>query len=299
MSTKRNCKLNDVLRSKYPFIEDAKVDSVVLCKKCNGKFSIASGGNADIARHLNSKKHKDAVAAVSSSQSITSHFPSTLDTQTAAIEGVWAFHFINSNHSFKSSDCATKIFKSCFNMTKFSCSQHKCQAIYVFARHAKEVLKEDLAKCNFVSIYTDASNHGNIRIFPVLVRYFHPLSGAHVKVLDITSTPGETSTIISELILSAAEKYGLKKKIVCFCADNARVNFGGDTRGGQNNVYFRFKESLQNPNLIGIGCAAHIEHNALKYACDVFEFDLECVVVKLYTHFYRNTVRVTALKETL
>lgn len=48
--------------------------------------------------------------------------------------------------------------------------------------------------------------------------------------------------------------------------------------------------------MIGVGCVAHIEHNAIKFACDVLPFDVECIVVKIYSHFYRNTVRVTALK---
>lgn len=82
---------------------------------------------------------------------------------------------------------------------------------------------------------------------------------------------------------------------MCFCADNAKVNFGGESRGGENNVYYRLKETF--PHLIGVGCVAHIEHNALKHACDVMPFDVECVIVKVYSHFYRNTVRVTALKK--
>lgn len=246
MASKRNCVLTENHRLKYPYLEETKVASVVLCKKCNGKFSIASGGNADIARHFNSNKHKNAIAASASSQLIISYFPSTLDTQTAAMEGVWVYHTISSNHSFQKTDCATKVFKSCFKLKIFSCSHTKCQAITsVFGRHAQEILLNDLADCNYVSIYTDASNVGNIKLFPVLARYFHPLTGAHVKVLDITSQPGETSTIISELILAAAEKYDLKKKIVCFCADNAKVNFGGDTRGGQNNVYYRLKHCFR------------------------------------------------------
>lgn len=287
---------NANLRAKYPFLEKTKSESDVLCRKCRGTFSIASGGNADIVRHIKTKKHQDADNAASTSQSITSHFQSTLDTYSAAMEGVWAYHVINANHSFRSSNCATKIFKSCFKMKKFSCSENKCQAIVtnVFAPHSKQMLEQQLKDCHYVSVYTDASNHGNIKLFPVLVRYFNPTVGVHVKVLDITSQDGENSTIISELISSAASKYDLKKKIVCFCGDNAKVNFGGETRGGQNNVFYRLKQWL--PHLIGIGCVAHITHNALKSACDVMPFDVECVIVKIYAHFYINTVRTTALK---
>lgn len=295
-TTKGKCVLNAKLREKYPFLETTKTQSDVLCKKCHSRFSIAGGGNSDIVQHLKSKKHTDALNAASTSQTITSHFSSTLDTQTAALEGVWAYHVINANHSFKSSDCATKIFKTCFKMTNFSCSQKKCQAIVtgVFAPHAKQTLKDDLKQCNYVSIYTDASNHGNIKLFPVLVRYFIPTVGVHVKVLEISSEKGETSEIISDLISCVAREYGLEKKIVAFCGDNAKVNFGGLSRGGENNVFYRMKLWL--PHLIGIGCTAHIAHNALKNACEAIPFDVEHVIVKIYSHFYIYTVRTEALK---
>lgn len=156
------------------------------------------------------------------------------------------------------------------------------------------MLEQDLKESHYVSIYTDASNHGNIKLFPVLVRYFIPTVGVRVRILDLTEEAGENSTIISDLIESAADKYNLKKKIVCFCGDNAKVNFGGETRGGQNNVFYRLKLWL--PHLIGIGCVAHITHNTLKFACDEIPFDVEWVAVKIYSHFYLNTVRVTALK---
>lgn len=181
-------------------------------------------------------------------------------------------------------------------MTKFSCSRTKCQAIItnVIAPFVEQMLQEDLQNVHYVSISTDASNHGNIKLFPVLVRYFVPTEGVHVKTLDFTSQPGETSIIISDLIMTTANKYKLKDKIVAFCGDNAKVNFVGNTRGGENNVFYRLKEWL--PHLIGIGCAAHIAHNAMKYASDAMPFDVEYIIVKIYSHFYRNTVRSTVLQ---
>lgn len=212
------------------------------------------------------------------------------------MEGVWAYHVINANNSFKSSDCAAKIFKTCFKLEKFSCSQKKCQAIVtgVFAPYTKQLILKDLNNCNYVSITTDASNHGSIKIFPVLVRYFIPTVGVRIRVLDVSSQPGEKSEIIAKLIWSVVQEYGLDIKVVAFCGDNAKVNFGGITRGGSNNVLSRLKERF--PHLIGIGCTAHIAHNSLKHACDAIPFDVEYIVVKIYSHFYIYTVRVEALK---
>lgn len=297
--TKGKCVFNDKLKAKYPDLEATKTDSDIFCRKCKGNFSIASGGNADIVRHLKSAKHLAALNAAAASQRIDKCFPSTstFDTANAVMEGTWAYHIINANHSFKSSDCASQIFRTCFKMKKFTCSQTKCQAIVVnvLAPHAVTLLEKDLSQCRFVTIYTDASNHGNAKIFPVLVRYFIPTEGVSVKLLDISEETGETSTVISNLIVRTATKYNIKTKIVAFCGDNAKANFGGQTRGGTNNTFYRLKLWLK--HLIGIGCVAHIMHNGLKSGCDEVPFDVECIVVKIYSYFYIYTVRTTTLKE--
>lgn len=92
------------------------------------------------------------------------------------------------HQSFASSDCATNIFKMCFDLKEFSCAQTKCQAIIrnVFAPHVKELLSKDLKDCNYVTIYTDASNHGSTKLFPVVVRFFSPTTGVHVIILEFT-----------------------------------------------------------------------------------------------------------------
>lgn len=53
---RRKNTFNAKLREKYPFLEKTKSDSDVLCKKCRGTFCIAFGGNADIGRHIKTKK---------------------------------------------------------------------------------------------------------------------------------------------------------------------------------------------------------------------------------------------------
>lgn len=129
-------------------------------------------------------------------------------------------------------------------MKKFTCSKTKCQAIVVnvFAPAVEKKVQEDLSQRRYVSIYTDASNHGAIKKFPVLVRFFNPLAGVHVKILDISSEDGETSIIIHDRLRKTATDYGLEKKIIAFCGDNAKVNFGGETRGGQNILFYRLKQ---------------------------------------------------------
>lgn len=133
------CKFTEKLREQYPYLKTTTSDSDVECGKCRGRFSIASGGIADIARHIKSSKHQKALSAASSSQSLNTYFKSNLDTDT------WAYHIVSANQSFASSDCASDIFKMCFGLKEFSCAQTKCQAIItnVFAPHVVEMISKD------------------------------------------------------------------------------------------------------------------------------------------------------------
>lgn len=87
-------------------------------------------------------------------------------------------------------------------MAEFSCSAKKVKSIVtgVFAPYSKDTVFQELKNVNYISVYTDASNHGSNKIFPIVVRYFDPLAGVKIKVLDISSEPGESSQIIFELI---------------------------------------------------------------------------------------------------
>jgi hypothetical protein len=53
----------------------------------------------------------------------------------------------------------------------------------MYEPHALNVLHHDLEKATFISILTDASNHKEIKIFPVLVGYFEYKTGVKIKML--------------------------------------------------------------------------------------------------------------------
>ena len=57
---------------------------------------------------------------------------------------------------------------------KFSCARTKCEAIVtnVFAPWALEELTNDLKSVDFVTVSCDTSNHKNIKLLPIVVRYF-------------------------------------------------------------------------------------------------------------------------------
>lgn len=86
--SKGKCVFNSDLKEKYLFLETTKSESIVQCKKCKSEFSIASGGNADIVRHLKTDRHSLALKAASSNKPIQGFFTSKFNAEHAAIEAV-------------------------------------------------------------------------------------------------------------------------------------------------------------------------------------------------------------------
>lgn len=85
-----------------------------------------------------------------------------------------------------------------------------------------------------------------------------------------------------------------------FVADNTNSNFGGVEQRGTNNLFFRLRQQKQ--GLIGLGCPAHILHNAARIATDkmrIFDraIDIEAIVFKLSSYFKMSTKRSESLKE--
>lgn len=304
---KRSCKFTEDLQSEFPFLKKVCtssgliMDDRVRCSHCNAEFSVAHGGRSDLKDHVQSKKHKNSLSCAASSSKLTTFFKSgssdDKNLDLAAKEGTFAYHIANHCLSFNSSSCSAKLISKFFE-PKFSLGKTKCEAIIlnVIAPLAQEELKEDLTKSNFVSVTMDASNRKEIKLVPIIVRYFNPDSGVQTKLLDFKSMPGETSEILAEHLLSALIEHGLDKKVVGFCGDNCNTNFGGVKRGGTNNVFSRLKNSLGR-EINGIGCAAHIVHNCVQHGVDNLPIDIEALVVKIYKHFHIYTVRVTKLKE--
>lgn len=292
------CVFNSDLAKKYSFIkkDTSKSESDVKCDICRADFNIANKGRASIEQHIASAKHQKAILAVAKSHTVKSMFTKNIDYSLVAREGVWAYHLIKSNQSFLSSDCASKVIRNCLDIENFHCARTKCEAITtnVFAPYAEKVLRNELSDRNYICLSTDSSNHGSVKMMPIVVRYFIPTVGIKVKLLEFTSEKGETSEIISSLIIKTAQKNQIINKIVGFCGDNCPTNFGSRDRRGERNVFYRLKQII--PDLFGIGCCAHISHNSLKHACECLPIDIECIVVKIYSYFYIHTVRVESLK---
>lgn len=179
MAPKRKCIFNQILQEEFPFIKKGMTDSDVKCNKCLASFNIANSGRSAITQHIQTAKHKEADIRASTSKSLNSFFVNKNSDDTlkalALKEASWCYHSIQHNYSFRSNDCSSKLIKKCFE-EKYSCAKTKTEAIIcnVFAPYSFESIKTDLRKINYITIYSDCSNHGNTKLCTILVRYFLP-----------------------------------------------------------------------------------------------------------------------------
>ena len=299
---KRKCTFNSELQADYPFLKKVHGrNDRVKCTHCLSEFSISHGGCSDIKDHTKSAKHKANLQVAAKNVRLDNFFKKTLlddgNMLIAAKEATFAYHSAVHNLSFKTADCSSKLISKLFE-PKFSSARTKTEAIILNAivPLAAEELKNDLKEINFVTLTADASNRKDVKVIPVMVRYFWPEEGVKSKLLDFHSVPGETADIITNCLVSTLKKNDLTQKIVAYCGDNCNTNFGGVKRKGKNNVFSYLKKELGR-NIVGVGCGAHIVHNCIQTAVDVLSIEVEALVVKIYKYFYIYTVRVTQLKE--
>lgn len=65
------------------------------------------------------------------------------------------------------------------------------------------MLSENLASVSYIFFLSDASNHNEIKLYPILVRYFDIKNGIQIKILNLESIEGKTSDILSKSVISS------------------------------------------------------------------------------------------------
>lgn len=169
----------------------------------------------------------------------------------------------------------------------------------VLAPMSLNMLSDILKSTNFVSLCTDTSNYGNVKLLPIMVRYYSVTEGIQCKLITLSKLSDETGESVFNEMKSTADKFDLRSKFICFGGDRCPTNFGGVDRGGDQNVFARLREEFTERKIIGIGCNAHLIHKAIETACDKFQsfFDIEAIVVKIYGYFKHITVRNSRLQQ--
>ena len=110
-----------------------------------------------------------------------------------ASEKAKMYHAVRHNHSYNSLDCSLKLNLKLYQDSKVaaktSCSQTKSEAIVsnVLGKTALEMVFNDLNHHDqplYFCLQIDASNHKNMKIFPVYVQYFNKKFGTVNYVVD-------------------------------------------------------------------------------------------------------------------
>jgi hypothetical protein len=113
---KRNCSINDNIKSEYPFIKG--VNENAECTLCNVKFCIAHGGRSDDVSRVKRRKYKLGFPNKGSDNSISNYLStkniSEMEKQLSlgAQESTFAYHNAVNDHN-----------------DKFTCTQTKFRAI--------------------------------------------------------------------------------------------------------------------------------------------------------------------------
>lgn len=299
------CKFLDSFEETYVFAKRVKEDPYkFFCHVCNTTVSIINKGKFDIEQHANSQKHKQR-SSVSIKQKLESFFRRkdlTLEeAKLTLIELTWSYHTVKHDHSFRDMDCTSNLLKKTCDR-KITCARTKSECLVnnVICSWSEDRLKKSLQKASFIVLSCDASNHKNIKLFPIVVRYCIVNPSIEIKtcILKIHSLPSETAETIIKVIIEDLTLYNLLDKIIGFSADNAPVNFGAiSSKKTTGNVHAKLVSTLQR-DVLTIGCAAHIIHNALSVAtCKIIPVDIENIMFKVYYHFNIFTVRTEKLKE--
>lgn len=298
---KRLVKFNQDWKKTFFWLHEGKNEYYAKCTVCNNFiFSISHGGENDVRRHMNSTKHKLNLSASSQTSKLTNYFakPNTKEEQVnIAAETTFSYHSCIHSHSYRSAGCASSLFKGMFLDSKiasqYSCGKTKSNAIItkVLGPFSKTILKRNLVHDLSFAIMTDASNKGNIKTFPLIIRYFQKSKGIQTSLLAFFSLESEKALDIAAALKQKLESSNLSlNNISCYCADNASVNFGKN-----NSVFTELKKG--NSNLIAMGCNAHILHNTAKKASNALKYDIESTVIKIYNEFSSSTKKTTLLKE--
>lgn len=273
------------------------------CSLCKKDFSIAHGGQFDLKQHAQYKGHQSKEKSSSSTMKLSNYFVNVNKSEcdkVAASEVALVYHAVKHNLSYSSLDCGNKLVANVFNdsetASKISCGRTKAEMLVknVLAPRSVSdfvnILKDKDKTKHFFSVATDASNKGNRKMFPICIRYFEPSKGVENKLLNFVERADETSISICNMIVENLDYHSLSlDQVSAYSADNANVNFGI-----RHSVFQMLQ--LRNENIFKANCSNHIVHNAMKFALDKLDIDVENIVLKIYNHFSVSAKRRDELK---
>ena len=174
-----------------------KIEHEAFCTVCQTVVSVANKGKCNLDQHIQSSKHRNNIQSTSGhSNKLDAFFViqnSKNEEKVLATEATLAFHTAKHHHSYIPCDCSTKLYRRLFAdsevATKISSARTKTEAI-INQVLAPNSLKQILNRINdenisHIGVCTDGSNHGAIKMFPVLIQFFHKEFGIMHKLIEI------------------------------------------------------------------------------------------------------------------
>nr|XP_005291182.1 uncharacterized protein LOC101937720 [Chrysemys picta bellii] len=267
------------------------------CSICRVQFTVKFDSVKAIKHHAETKGHRIKVQGQvwsSTNNKVSIKTDNAEEQHICTAELLLMYHGVKHHHSYRSQDCGNKLYPSIFPDSKIAskilCGMTKAEALIenVLAPHSLKLAVQDIGSTP-LSIVTDASNKGNTILFPVAVRYFNKDKGICMSIIDFFEDADETSEAIAKNLRSCLQNSGLiQNKIVAYGA----VNFGEN-----KSVFRHLKQMLDLPNLVPGYCSAHIVHNTAKHGLEMLSYDVECLVIKVFSEFSSSAKNISELKE--
>ncbi|CAF3358710.1 unnamed protein product [Rotaria socialis] len=238
-------------------------------------FSIQNSGIGDINSHTKSKRHLEYLKSAESNRSKTIyetfHMKTSELNKLCAAEGTMVFHAVKHSHSYISQACTINLSKKCFPDSSIAknitCNRTKASEIAcnVLAPSITGSVVLELRGVSFFSVCYDASNKGNAKMLPIVVQFFSKF-GVKYGILEFIEQQHESADALFNNIKYVIEANGLNlNQLVSIGSDNTNVNVAN--------------------------CYSHILHNSVKHGNEHLLFDIEGVLLKIYSHFGRSSVR--------
>jgi hypothetical protein len=268
------------------------------CRYCNINLTVKYNGIAALNDHNETKSHKTKTCSAKMSQSINA-FVSTINKQqtdwVTVSELCLTYHTINHYLSYNSMDCNVKLIKNLFKDSKIAqtlqCGRTKMEALNenVLCPLSIEIHLNAIKDKKF-SIASDASNKGNVKLYPIAIQYFDINKGINNFVLNFYEDSNEKSdNICLKLKQCLSENNINESNLIAYTGDNASINYGI-----HHSVYQMFKSA--NSCVVKANCNCHVLHNTAKHALITLPFDIENLVLKMFSHFSISAKRVSDLK---
>lgn len=259
------------------------------CKYCKCDL-IAK--NYDLTQHLNTKKHRSASSAFSSSTKLSKFVKPQTSSKSNSVEGSLSL-FIAAHTSILPVDhlgvlCKLQ-FKGSDAANELKLHRSKCTNIIlnVLAPHFNADLLKSIGD-GYFSILIDESTDISVKKFlGITIIYFNKEIGevvsTYLALVEISNCDAESITNAIKITL---ESKGLSlKKLVGIGTDNASVMVGIN-----NGVHQKLKEHI--PSLILVPCVCHSLQLAVSAAAnDALPRHIDFLVKETYNWFSHSTLR--------